>query len=174
MRLTTSRVGRRPLVLLSTLFTAFTAFAALSACADEQPPTAPSTRFNAPRAAADVAPAAEDDSTRLTITLDRATRVYPAENAALIEGTLTCSRARDEEIVFEVRVQQKQPGRVLGEGVAEKRVRCLTTFQQPWGVYVPAYAGYFDAGKASASVRVLEWTGVVVPTTATGNVRLNP
>jgi hypothetical protein len=172
MRLTTPRVGHRQLVLLATLVTALTT---LAACGDEQPTTAPSTHPNAPGAAADVSPTAEDDSTRLTITLDRSTPVYPDGNGiALINGTLTCSRAGNEEVALYVRVQQKQPGRVVGDGYAERRLVCSTTEQQRWGVYVYPASGFFDAGKANASVRVLDPAPGVVPATASENVRLYP
>ena len=172
MRLSTSRVGRRPLVLLATLFSAVTT---LAACADEQPITAPSTHRDAPRAAADLVPAAEDDSTRLTITLDRSTPVYPDGNGiALINGTLTCSRASNEVIDLYIHVQQKQPSRVVGDGYGERRLVCSTTESQRWGTYVYPASGFFDAGKANVSVSLIVPPPNVVPTTASASVRFYP
>jgi|SRR5215207_7722933 len=156
-----SRVGRRALALAS----AFAALTTLAACADEQPLTAPSADPNAPRAAADIALLPDIDTTYVTIKLDRRSPVYlnGSNTVAIINGTLTCSRAGYQEIPLYVRVQQKQPGRVLGDGVVEKELTCSTTTEQPWGAVVPALGGYFDDGKANVSVRVIDApAGVVV------------
>ena len=168
MHLSISRVGRRALALAS----AFVAFTTIVACADEQPLTAPTTDPNAPHIAADVAPLPAVDTTYVTITLDRDTPVRADGNGvAIINGTLRCSRVSDE-LPFYVRVQQKQPNRVVGDGVVEKALTCSTTSEQPWGAYVPAATGYFDAGKANVSVRLIAAPAGVVANPVVKNVWL--
>ena len=167
MRLSTSRVGRRALALASA-FVAVT----IVACADEQPLTAPSVNPDAPRAGADVA-AAEGDSTRLAIVIDSGSRLYYDGNgAAVITGTLTCSRVVREEIILGVRVQQRQPGNVVGDGEGERWFTCLTPGVQSWYVYVPAESGYFDTGKARVSLRFIERSSGIVPTLPSARVTL--
>jgi len=164
-----SRVARRSLALA----TAIAGITALVACADDQPLTAPSSNPNAPRAAADVVPAVEGDSTRLTITIDRDSRFYPdGDGAAVITGTLTCSRVAREEIVLGVRVEQRQPGNVVGDGSGERWFTCLTPGVQSWYVYAPAVSGYFDVGKANVSLRLIERSSGIVPTSPSARVTL--
>ena len=168
MSLSTSRVGRRALALASAIVAV-----TIVACADEQPLTAPSVSPNAPRAGADVVPAAEGDSTRLAIVIDPTSRFYhDGEGAAVITGTLTCSRVVHEEIILGVRVQQRQPGNVVGDGEGEKWFTCLTPGVQSWYVYVPADSGYFEPGKARVSLRFIERSSGIVPTLPSARVTL--
>ena len=168
MHLSISRVGRRALALAS----AFVAFTTIVACADDQPLTAPSVGTAAPQAA--VTPAAEGDSMRLAIVIDPMSRFYRDGNgAAVITGTLTCPRVAREEIVLGVRVQQRQPGNVVGDGEGEKWFTCLTPGVQSWYVYVPAESGYFDPGKARVSLRAIERSSGIDPTLPSARVTLD-
>jgi predicted small lipoprotein YifL len=170
MNVSTSRARRRALALA----TAIAALTTLAACADEQPLTAPSTTPNAPGVAAEVAPTAEDDSTRLAITIDPVSRFfYDGNGAAVITGKLTCSRVVREEIILGVRVEQRQPGNVVGDGSGEQWFTCLTPGVQDWYVYVPAYSGYFDPGKARVSLRLIERSSGIVPMTLSARVTLD-
>ena len=168
MRSTTSSgAWRARLALLVMSFATF----ALAACSDGDPVTAPSSGPNAPTAVRDLAPAADADSTRITFTIDQ--RVFVREGYALINGTATCSRAIGE-FALGVRVEQKQPGRVLGYGQAERPMTCTTTAPQIWGIYVPVFGGYFDPGKATVTVSVIDGSAGVAKSTETGNRKLLP
>ena len=169
MNVSTSRARRRALALA----TAIAALTTLAACADEQPLTGPSTNPDAPRATAEVALPAIDTN-YITIKVDRDSPVYINDqgSVAIINGTLTCSRAGSDEVALYVRVQQKQPARVLGDGTAEKRLTCSTTAEQPFGAVVPAIGGYFDVGKANVSVRMLDAPAGVVANSVAQAVRL--
>ena len=172
MRLFISRVGRVPLALRAPAFAA--ALATLAACADDRSVTSPSTQPNTPAAiAGDTATTADD--TGITLTVDPQGTVYPDGNGiVLIYGTITCSRASDLRVPLLVRVQQKQPGRQVGDGYAETSVFCLTTNQQQWGAYVYPSSNYYDGGKALISISVIDAPSGVVPATASKTVRLVP
>jgi hypothetical protein len=169
MTVSTSRARRRALALA----TAIAALTTLAACADDQPLTAPSTNPDALRATAEVALPAIDTN-YVTIKVDRDSPVYTNDmgGVAIINGTLTCSRAGYEELALYVRVQQKQPARVLGDGTAEKKLTCSTTAEQPFGAVVPAVGGYFDVGRANVSVRILDAPAGVVANSVAQAVRL--
>lgn len=172
MRSFISRARGSRLAPLATLLVAF----ALAACSDEHSVTAPSTAPNAAVVAmGDLAPAADTDSTRITFTIDDRAFFYPTgTGVALINGTVACSRAIGDQFYLNVRVEQKQPGRVLGVGYNEVQITCTTTAPQLWGLYVPAYGGYFDAGKAVVTVSVADAGPGVVQTSVTRNRRLLP
>jgi len=169
VNISTSR-ARRPALALAT---AIAALITLTGCADEQRLTAPPISPDVPRAAADVAPTAEGDSTRLAITIDPVSRFfYDGNGAAVITGKLTCSRVVHEEIVLGVRLEQRQPGNVVGDGSGEQWFTCLTPGVQEVLVYVPAYSGYFDPGKARVSLRLVERSSGIVPMTQSARVTL--
>ena len=169
MRSFISRARRGRLALLATVFAAFT----LAACSDEQRVTAPSAAPNAmTTGSGDLTSMAEGDSTRITFTIDQ--RVFVRSGVALINGTIACSRAIGDQFYMGVRVQQKQPGRVLRDGDANRLMTCSTTTPQIWGIYVPADVGQFEAGKAVISVRVFDAPYWVTRTVEVGNRRLLP
>ena len=167
MRISTLRAAFDRLALL-------VIFSALGACAD-QSITSPTARPDAPRmaAAGDVVPTAGADSTRVTFTIARAENYYYESTGSVgVNGTFACSRALGEEFTMLVKVQQKMPARGMADGFVMKKVTCGTTDAQPWVAAVPRAGGNFSAGRATVTVSTYLVAPEMVPTMASGSVKL--
>ncbi len=109
------------------------------------------------------------DFTAVTITIDPNATVNATTGAAVVTGTVKCSRAGDQFGVVVELQEQKGPKLVLGFGGVG--VSCTTT-AQPWSATVLPESGAFDVGGGVAKARTNDLPNWVTFATVSKSIKL--
>jgi hypothetical protein len=126
-------------------------------------------RYVARDALCDVGAFEFTDFTVVTITIDATQGVGP-NGAAVVAGTVKCSRNDDFGLVVGLQQEQK-PGRSIVQGTGGVAVACTTTAQR-WSATVSPASGSFVKGSGVASARTNDTPIWVTPSAVSSAVRL--
>jgi hypothetical protein len=124
-------------------------------------------------AACDIGAFEFGEFTTATVTIDPGVSVHQSSGAAVLTGTVRCSR--DEAFGLAVQLVQQQksgksPATVDAANVVS--VECSTT-PRPWAASVVPTSGAFQIGSATAKAHTVSTQPWVTPTSAAGAVKLS-
>ena len=169
MRVFTLRAGRAPLAILATALIALTT---VTACAGDQPITAPKARPNTPSVGVRDVTTLPADSTQVTYTINRQGEFYDNGYGG-ISATFTCSRPLNESFVVNVTLQQNQRDVGLVESSSSYNHNCAQEGQSFDYFFAPLSAARsFERGRATAIISVVGVSNAVMRSTVSRSVRL--
>ena len=113
------------------------------------------------------------DFTAVTITIDPNVDVNPTTNAAVVTGTVKCTRADALGLGVQLNQTQKvgKDSTVVARGNGTTSVNC-STVAQPWSVTVLPWSRPFQSGTASASAHTTDTPIWVTPVSVDKSVKL--